>query len=120
MEVYQFNKENGKKITKFDSNFIMSRITQTQKGAHIGCMHLEENGVIGYHQAVVPQLLLIVKGEGIVRGKEVTFTPVKSGEAVYWEKDEWHETKTEVGLTAIVIESEELDVSVMTSLKNDS
>ncbi len=116
MEIYQFNKENGKKITKFDSNFIMNRITQTQNSAHIGAMHLEENGIIGYHQAVVSQLLLIVEGEGKVRGKEENFISVKSGEAVYWEKDEWHETKTEDGLTAIVIESEELDPLAMMSL----
>ncbi|WP_164669970.1 cupin [Virgibacillus doumboii] len=82
MEIYQFKKEAGKKITKFNSDFIMSRITQTQKVAHIGCMHLDKNGVIGYHQAVVPQLLLIVSGEGLVNG-----------------------------LTAIVIESEELNIS---------
>ena len=34
----------------------MTRITQTQNRAHIACMHLEENGIIGYHQAVVSQL----------------------------------------------------------------
>jgi quercetin dioxygenase-like cupin family protein len=111
MEVYEFNKEAGKKITKFNSDFIMSRITQTQKVAHIGCMHLEENGVVGYHQAVIPQLLLIVNGEGFVRGESDEFIKVHSGEAVFWEKDEWHETKTDTGLTAIVIESEELNTS---------
>jgi mannose-6-phosphate isomerase-like protein (cupin superfamily) len=79
-------------------------------------MLLEENGIIGYHQAVVPQLLIIVEGEGKVRGEEENFISVKSGEAVYWRKDEWHETKTEVGLTAIVIESEELDPSSMNPL----
>lgn len=116
MEIYQFNKENGKKITKFDSDFIMNRITHTQKSAHIGVMHLEESGIIGYHQAVVPQLLLIVRGEGIVRGKEGRSIPVKVGQAVYWEKDEWHETKTEDGLTAVVIESDELNPKEMTLL----
>ena len=116
MEIYQFNKENGKKITQFDSDFIMTRITQTQNRAHIACMHLEENGIIGYHQAVVSQLLIIVEGEGEVRGEEENFISVKSGEAVYWGKGEWHETKTEVGLTAIVIESKELDPSPMNPL----
>jgi quercetin dioxygenase-like cupin family protein len=111
MEIYQFKKEAGKKITKFNSDFIMSRITQTQKVAHIGCMHLEENGAIGYHQAVIPQLLLIVNGEGFVRGDSDKFIKVHSGEAVFWEKNEWHETKTDTGLTAIVIESEELNTS---------
>ncbi|KZE63977.1 cupin [Fictibacillus phosphorivorans] len=111
MKIYHFQKETGKIITKFNSNFIMSRITQTQKPAHIGCMYLDENGIIGYHQAVVPQLLLIVSGEGWVRGETDEYSKVHSGEAVFWEKDEWHETKTETGLTAIVIESEELTTS---------
>ncbi|MEG9295174.1 cupin [Mangrovibacillus sp. Mu-81] len=116
MEIYQFTKETGKKITKFNSDFVMSRITKTEKAAHIGCMHLDENGVIGYHQAVVPQLLLVVSGEGWVRGETDEFIKVHSGEAVYWEKDDWHETKTDKGLTAIVIESEELDASVLNAI----
>ncbi|WP_175987398.1 cupin [Bacillus sp. Marseille-Q1617] len=113
MKIYQFTKDAGKKITQFDSDFIMSRITITEKPAHIGCMHLDENGVIGYHHAVVPQLLLIVNGAGLVRGESEEFIKVQSGDAVYWEKGEWHETKTENGLTAIVIESEKLDTSFL-------
>ncbi len=74
-------------------------------------MHLEENGIIGYHEAVVPQLLLIMNGEGFVRGEKEEYFKVQSGDAVFWEKDEWHETKTDKGLTAIVIESEELKPS---------
>ncbi|WP_408009901.1 cupin [Pseudalkalibacillus sp. A8] len=113
MELFQFNKEVGKKITKFDSDFIMSRIIQTEKPAHIGCMHLDKNGIIGHHQAVVPQILLILNGGGYVKGAEEEYLKVKSGDAVFWEKDEWHETKTDTGLTAIVIESEELEPSVI-------
>jgi len=63
MEFYTFNKDSGKKISKFNSHFIMSRIVQTNKVTNIGCMHLDRNGVVGFHQAVVPQLLLIVNGE---------------------------------------------------------
>lgn len=44
-------------------DFIMSRIVQTNKVTNIVCMHLDRNGVVGFHQAVVPQLLLIVNGE---------------------------------------------------------
>ncbi|MFD0047864.1 cupin [Actinomycetes bacterium NPDC127524] len=116
MKVYQFNKEVGKKITKFDSNFVLSRITNIEKAAHIGCMHLDANGLIGYHQADVPQLLLIVSGEGRVRGETDEYLKVHSGEAVFWDKDEWHETKTDTGLTAIVIESQELITSSLIPL----
>lgn len=116
MKIYQFKKETGKKITKFDSDFVMSRIAQTEKAAHIGCMHLDINGLVGYHQAVIPQLLLIVNGEGWVRAETDEYIKVHSGEAVFWDKDEWHETKTDTGLTAIVIESEELNTAVLRPL----
>jgi hypothetical protein len=115
MKIFDFGKEAGKHITKFDSNFVMSRIILTDKPAHIGCMHLEADGIIGYHQAVVPQLFLVVSGEGFVRGENEAIYSIKAGEAAFWVKDEFHETSTKTGLTAIVIESEELDpVSFMT------
>lgn len=120
MELYTFAKENGKFITNFSSNFMMSRIIQTDNKTHIGCMYLEENGVIGYHQAVVPQLLLVVSGEGYVRAEKEEYIKVQSGDAVFWQKEEWHETKTDVGLTAIVIESEALNPSAFMALtKNE-
>ncbi|MGE7602517.1 cupin [Peribacillus sp. NPDC097675] len=117
MEFYTFSKDSGKRISKFNSNFIMSRVIQTDKAANIGCMHLEENGVVGYHQAVVPQLLVVIVGEGYVRNDKEEYFKVESGDAVFWEKDEWHETKSDKGLTAIVIESMELTPSFFMPLK---
>ena len=111
MNFYKFDKENGKQISQFNSDFIMSRVIQTNKPANIGCMYLEKNGVVGYHQATVPQLFLVVNGAGIVRNEKEEYIEISSGDAVFWEKDEWHETKTDTGLMAIVIESEELDPS---------
>jgi len=117
MKIYQLSKENGKNITEFKSNFIMSRIINTESSASIGCMYLEENGVIGYHQAVVPQLLLIIDGEGFVRNEQEQYFQVHSGDAIFWEKDEWHETKSDKGLTGIVIESEHLNPAAFMSTK---
>ncbi|WP_404451814.1 AraC family ligand binding domain-containing protein [Virgibacillus necropolis] len=111
MEFYNFSKDSGKKISKFNSDFVMSRIIQTVKETNIGCMYIEENGIIGFHKAGVPQLLLIMNGEGYVRGEKEQYFQVQAGDAVFWNKDEWHETKTSIGLTAIVIESEGLDPS---------
>ncbi|WP_186579623.1 cupin [Aquibacillus kalidii] len=111
MEIYRFDKDSGVPVSKFNSNFTMARIMQTNKSAHIGCMYLEERGIIGYHQAVIPQLLLIMNGEGYVRGQQENYVKVQSGDAVFWNKGEWHETKTDNGLTAIVIESEALNPS---------
>ncbi|OXS74459.1 cupin [Lysinibacillus sp. KCTC 33748] len=117
MKIYQLSKENGKNITQFKSNFIMSRIINTEASASIGCMYLEENGVIGYHQAVVPQLLLIIEGEGFVKNEQEQYFQVQPGDAIFWEKDEWHETKSDKGLTGIVIESEHLNPAAFMPLK---
>lgn len=46
MEFYKFNKDSGKRISKFNSDFIMSRIIQTSKVTNIGCMHLDRNGIV--------------------------------------------------------------------------
>jgi len=117
MEFYTFSKDSGKSISKFNSNFIMSRVIQTDNETNIGCMHLDVNGIVGYHQAVVPQLLLVINGEGYVRNDKEEYIKVQPGDAVFWEKDEWHETKSEKGLTAIVIESVELNPSLFMPLK---
>lgn len=117
MQFYSFSKHNGKSIIQFQSQFIMSRVLQTDKETHIGCIYLEENGLIGYHQAVVSQLLLVVGGEGFVRNEKEEYIKVQLGDAVFWDKGEWHETKTEHGLTAIVIEGVELNPSAFMPLQ---
>jgi quercetin dioxygenase-like cupin family protein len=112
VEFYKFDKGSGKEISKFNSSgFTMSRIILTEKVTNIGCMYLEENGVVGYHQAVTPQLLFITSGEGYVRGETEEYYKVRAGDAVFWRKDEWHETKTDIGLTAFVMQSEDLNPS---------
>ncbi|CAM4120407.1 cupin [Bacillus wiedmannii] len=113
MKIFDFSEKVGKKISAFQSNFIMSKILNHKGNVHIGAMHLRENGIIGYHEAVVSQLLLIVDGEGYVCGADKENVKVEAGQAVFWEKGEFHETITEKGLLAIVIESEELEQAIV-------
>ncbi|WP_026690427.1 cupin domain-containing protein [Alteribacter aurantiacus] len=108
MKIYTFVKETGKHVTQFDSDFVMSRIVVTDSETRIGCMHLGTAGVIGGHVAAADQLLLIVSGKGKVSGQENEWVDVHSGDAVYWQVSEWHETRSETGMTAIVVEAEEL------------
>lgn len=113
MRVYNFTKEAGKTIEAFGSQQLyMSRILSGAESPHIGCMHLEARGLVGWHQAPVPQLFLVVSGEGWVRAGEEAEILVSAGTAVYWEKGEWHETRTEIGLTAIVIEADNLNIAM--------
>ncbi|ANU12645.1 hypothetical protein B481_1316 [Planococcus halocryophilus Or1] len=108
MRFYSFNKENGKRITAFNSNFIMTRIAKTESATHTGIVFLNPGETIGFHQAVVPQILLVIEGEGWVRSYTQEKQRIKKGEAVSWAKGEGHETTTENGLTALIIEAEEL------------
>ena len=61
--------------------------------------------------------MVVITGEGYVRNDREEYFRVQSGDAVLWEKDEWHETKSDNGLTAIVIESAELNPSLFMPLK---
>jgi quercetin dioxygenase-like cupin family protein len=72
------------------------------------CFYLGEEGRIGYHQATIPQLLLVVQGEGWVRDETSGRIPLTAGQAAFWEKEEWHEAGTSRGLTALVVECEAL------------
>ena len=51
-------------------------------------------------------LFLVVQGEGWVHGEESDRTRIRAYQAAYWEKGEWHESGTETGMTAIIIEGE--------------
>ncbi len=76
----------------------MSKIVNHQGNIHIGAMHLKENGIIGYHEAVVSQLLLIVDGEGYVCRADKEKVKVEAGQAVFWEKGEVHENEYGKGI----------------------
>ncbi|WP_227394630.1 cupin domain-containing protein [Jeotgalibacillus aurantiacus] len=117
MKHYHVSKENGRVVEAYDSNFILTSILRTNDPVQISIMHLEEGGVIGYHQASMPQLLMVVSGRGEVRGAENTYVEIKTHEAAFWEKGEWHETRSEEGLTAIVIEGPVLKVSALKEKK---
>jgi len=120
LKIYSFKKDEGKHVTHFDSNFIMARIAATDDGVHIGCMYLDPDGVIGYHKAVVPQLLLIIDGSGRARGSKGNYVEVGKGDAIFWEKCEYHEVVSSYGLTAIVMESENLQPNAFMKERDES
>ncbi|HEX7063762.1 MAG TPA: cupin [Bacillales bacterium] len=106
MKVLRFTGECGRFVDRFGSNFVMSRIIEHHGDVHIACMHLNANGRIGHHDATTGQLFFVVEGEGWVRGKKGERLLIQAGEAAFWRKGEGHESGTETGMTAIVIESD--------------
>ncbi len=110
MKIFRFDADIGQPVRGFGSHDVsLSRILRTTNDVQIGCFYGQPGGVIALHQAVGPQLLLVVQGQGWIRGKDEPRTPVHAGQTVYWKDGEWHETGSESGMTAIVVEGPELE-----------
>ena len=72
---------------------------------------IEPGGRIGRHPATYPQILAVLEGSGEVCGASGVDEAISAGEAVFWSAGEEHETKTAVGLTALIVEGEGLEPS---------
>lgn len=72
-------------------------------------IRIEAGGVLGHHPAATNQLFCVVQGEGWVRGEEEERTPVRAGQAAFWTRGEGHESGSQGGMTALVLEGDALD-----------
>jgi quercetin dioxygenase-like cupin family protein len=73
------------------------------------CIRLDPGGVLGEHPATVAQLFLVVAGSGWVRAG-ADRRDVASGSAAFWEPNELHESGTDDGMTAVVVEAESIEL----------
>jgi quercetin dioxygenase-like cupin family protein len=69
----------------------------------------EPGGRLRRHPSTYPQILAVLEGSGEVSGANGVDEPIGAGEAVFWHEGEDHETKSEAGLTALIIEGESLE-----------
>jgi quercetin dioxygenase-like cupin family protein len=60
---------------------------------------------IARHPAAVPQVIAVLDGAGLVSGADGDFRPIGPGEAVFWAEGEEHETVSDHGLTALIVEA---------------
>ncbi len=110
MRIFRCDETTGHPISQFGSvNVMISGVVRTDGSLQIGRMQLGPGGIVGYHQAVGAQLFLVVEGEGWVRGEGPERHTIRAGQAAFWENGEGHESGTEQGMVAIVIEGEALD-----------
>ena len=110
MKRFRFDPEVGKSIDRYNSSGLtISRVVHLFAESVVSCAYLDPNALIGFHQARIAQLFLVVQGQGWVRGEVPERTPIEAGQAAYWEKDEWHESGTETGMTVIIIEGTHFD-----------
>ena len=123
MRLFRFDPKVAHPITKFDSrNVAIGRGVRMIDSpmAQVSCFHFDPDSVVGFHQATIPQLMMVVAGEGWVRGEEAARTHMLPGRAAFWEAGEWHESGSDTGMTAIVVEGDRLDPTVyMVELSDD-
>ena len=85
-----------------------SPLTLPDGDAHVVCLRIGAGGVLGRHPASVDQIFVVVEGEGWVSGPDGERVPLAAGKAVYWEAGEEHESGSDRGMTAVVVEAERL------------
>jgi quercetin dioxygenase-like cupin family protein len=100
--------EPGREIDHFGSRGFTHRRLAASEDVHVSRVVLARGGRIGRHPATSAQLLVVVEGSGTVSGADGAEVAVEAGHAVLWEAGEEHETRTESGLVALVVEAESL------------
>ena len=96
----------GRPVADFGSvGFAVSPVGIGGDTHHV-VLTLEPGGVIGRHDAVGRQLLVVLAGEADVSGGDGVAVRLGPGHAALWEPGESHETRSSGGLTALVVEGD--------------
>jgi hypothetical protein len=121
MKIFRFDPEVGNEIEQFGSvKAVISKVVYLDDEAVINCVYIHPRGKIGNHQAVTQQLFLLVEGQGWVSSGSGEKLAIQEGHAVFWEKDEWPESGTDLGMTAVIIEGTNIQTAeLMPPLQED-
>jgi quercetin dioxygenase-like cupin family protein len=99
----------GRRIESFDSADAWVRGV-SRRVLQVVAIEVGPGGVVGRHPSGSHQLFAVVGGSGWVSGADGEREPVATGDVVIWEPGEEHESGSEQGMTALVVEADELDV----------
>ena len=87
-----------------------ARVRRLAPSAHVVVIEVGQGGKVARHPAVAAQLFVVVRGSGWVSGADGGREEIHAGEAVLWEPGEEHESGSDEGMTALVVEAESLEV----------
>ena len=109
LKVLDFSADRSLAISGFGSRAASAvPLTLPAGDAHVVCLRLGAVCLLGRHPASVDQLFVVVDGAGWAKGADGERIPVSAGTAIHWDAGEEHESGSDSGLTAIVVESEGL------------
>ncbi len=106
MQTLSFGRGDGWRVDAYSSDFTLSPLTAPDGTVKAACFHVPAGGVIGFHEATVPQLYCVVAGSGWVTGPDRRRVGIGPLEAAFWEAGEEHESGSEDGMTVIVLEGD--------------
>jgi quercetin dioxygenase-like cupin family protein len=89
---------------------LSARVRRLAPDAHAVVIEIGPGGIVARHPAVGAQLFVVVRGSGWVSGADGAREEIGAGEAVLWEPGEEHESGSDEGMTALVVEADALDV----------
>jgi len=98
----------GREIDRFES--ISARVRRLATEAHVVVLEIGPGGTVGRHPAAARQLFAVLRGSGWVAGEDGVREDITAGEAVAWDAGEEHESGSDDGLTALVLESDSIEI----------
>jgi quercetin dioxygenase-like cupin family protein len=97
-----------REVERFES--VAARVRRLAPEAHVVVIEIAAGGRVGRHPAATRQLFVVVRGRGWVSGADGERRAITAGEAVLWDPGEEHESGSDDGMTALVVEAESIDV----------
>lgn len=110
MELFRYDREVAGTIEGLEAVAQVPLGSSTGE-AHVSVVHLDAVGGLPAHEAPTPQLFVVVNGQGWVSGQDGERHPVAYGDAAFWRQGELHESGTDSGMTAVVVQAMELNIA---------
>lgn len=122
MRLFSFEPNRGKPLTSWvdakgvphrvdpkTAKVVIAPVFASKAPSRFACFHIGPGGFIPRHPAASRQLFAVMEGSGWVSGEDGRRVPIRAGQAALWEAGELHETGTEAGMRAIVVEGDSFD-----------
>ncbi|MFD8071871.1 cupin domain-containing protein [Streptomyces sp. NPDC059718] len=118
MKVFRFERGEWAVTGHGSTGLHATRLATGEGPLHLTCLSVEPGGVIGTHPAPVPQMFLVIAGEGWIAGPDGNRVRIAAGQGVRWEQGEDHTSGTDVGFTALAIEGASIELFEPTAVPN--
>ncbi|OWA35002.1 hypothetical protein B9G55_14805 [Saccharibacillus sp. O16] len=111
MRIYEFGPSQSRVVEQFDSKGLsVTGVLGSSERTHLVCMYIDAEGTVGRHDATMEQLFMVVSGEGWVSGSDGQRSPIRAGQAAFWNHGESHASGSDGGMTVVVVEGENLEL----------